>query len=141
MLRPASEAKSLLQGLRERTTVADKILFSVLIIMSLSGIIFVREVLPKGRTVLIEVSGRPLYVLPIDRDRILSVDGPEGRTIVEIKGSRVRVADSPCRKKLCVRQGWIESGVIVCLPNSVMVTVGDHNDDTEIDKAVDAITG
>ena len=128
-----------LNGLLKSTTIADKIFLSVLILLSFSGIIFIKEVLPKGRIAKIEVNGRPVYILPIDKDRIVSVDGPEGRTVVEIKDRRLRVTESPCHNKLCIKQGWIESGAIVCLPNKVVVTIGDH--EGEINKIVDAITG
>jgi hypothetical protein len=128
-----------LNGLLKSTTIADKILLSVLILLSFSGIIFIKEVLPKGRTVQIEANGSLVYVLPIDKDRTVSVEGSEGRTVVEIKNHRLRVTESPCHNKLCIKQGWIESGAIVCLPNKVVVTIGDHED--EINKIVDAITG
>jgi hypothetical protein len=121
------------------TTVADKILLSVLLLLSFSGIIFVKEVLSKGKTVLIEVDNRPVYVLPVDKDRSVSVQGPMGKTVVEIMNHRVRIAESPCHNKLCIKQGWIESGAIICLPNRVVVTIGNHED--ESDKTVDAITG
>ncbi len=74
----------------------------------------------------IEVNGRLVYVLPIDKDRTVSVEGPEGRTVIEIKDHRLRVTESPCHNKLCIKQGWIESGAIVCLPNRVVVTIGDQ---------------
>ena len=94
--------------------------------------------LPKSGTARIEVDGRPVYVLPLDRDRTVSVEGPRGRTIVEIRHHRVRIADSPCPNKLCIKQGWIDSGGLVCLPNKVVVTIGGHEGKY---KAVDAITG
>ena len=106
--------------------------------MSLSGIIFIQKVLPKGKTVHIEVEGRLLYVLPIEKDRILTVDGPQGKTIIEIKKQKLRVKDSPCPKKLCVKRGWIERGIIVCLPNKVVITIGNESD--EDNTVVDAIT-
>jgi hypothetical protein len=128
-----------LKGPLKSTTVADKILLSVLLLLSFSGIIFVKEVLSKGKTVLIEVDNRPVYVLPVDKDRTVSVEGPLGKTVVEIRNHRVRVTESPCHNKLCIKQGWIESGAIICLPNRVVVTIGNHED--ESDKIVDAITG
>jgi hypothetical protein len=128
-----------LKGPLKSTTVADKILLSVLLLLSFSGIIFVKEVLSKGRTVLIEVDSRPVYVLPVDKDKTVSVEGPMGKTVVEIRNHRVRVTESPCHNKLCIKQGWIESGSIICLPNRVVVTIGSHED--ESDKIVDAITG
>jgi hypothetical protein len=128
-----------LKGPLKSTTVADKILLSVLLLLSFSGIIFVKEVLSKGRTVLIEVDSRPVYVLPVDKDRTVSVEGPLGKTVVEIRNHKVRVTESPCHNKLCIKQGWIESGSIICLPNRVVVIIGNHED--ESDKIVDAITG
>jgi hypothetical protein len=128
-----------LKRLLSSTTIADKILLSMLVLVSFTGIIFIREVFPKGGIVHIEVNGRSVYVLPIDKDRTVSVKGPEGKTVVEIKDHRVRVTESPCRNKLCIKQGWIESGAIVCLPNRVVVTIG--NDEDEFNKIVDAITG
>lgn len=128
-----------LKSLFNSTTLADRILLFILIFLSFSGIIFINEVLPKGQTVQIEVDGNPLYLLPIDKDRILSVKGPEGDTYVEIKNHRVRIIESPCPNKLCIQQGWIEAGALVCLPNRVVVTIGTHKGG--IDTIVDGITG
>lgn len=128
-----------LKRLLSSTTIADKILLSMLVLMSFTGIIFIREVFSKGGIVHIEVNGRSVYVLPIDKDRTVSVEGPEGKTVIEIKDHRIRVTESPCHNKLCIKQGWIESGAIVCLPNGVVVTIGNHEDG--FNKIVDAITG
>jgi hypothetical protein len=128
-----------LNGFLKNTTIADKILLALLMLVSLSGIVFVKEILPEGKNVQIEVNGRSVYVLPKDKDRTVSVEGPEGVTVVEIKDQKVRVTESPCHNKLCIRQGWIESGAIVCIPNRVVVTISNHED--ESNKIVDAITG
>lgn len=128
-----------LRELFNSTTFADKILSSTLIVLSLSGIFFIKEALPRGQTLEIAVDDQPAYVLPIGKDRIVSVEGAEGKTVVEIKNHRVRVTESPCHNKLCIKQGWIKSGVIVCLPNRVVVTIGKYKND--FDTIVDAITG
>jgi hypothetical protein len=120
-------------------TIADKILFVSLILVSVSGIFFIKGVLPKGKTVLIKAGDRPVYVLPIDRDETVSVEGPQGKTVIEIKNHKVRIADSPCPNKLCIKQGWVERGAIICIPNRVTVMIGNHDD--EPPKIVDAITG
>lgn len=128
-----------LKRLLSSTTIADKILLSMLVLVSFTGLIFIREVFPKSGLVHIEVASRPVYVLPSDKDRTVSVEGPVGKTVVEIRNHRVRVTESPCHNKLCIQQGWIESGAIICLPNRVVVTIGKQED--ESDKIVDAITG
>lgn len=127
-----------LRKLLSNTTIADKFLFLMLLLLSLSGILFLKVALPESSTVTIEVDGNPLYLLPLDKDRIVSVAGPEGRTTIEIKDRRVRITESPCRNKLCIKQGWVKSGSIICLPNKVVVTVGNRVKKHNI---VDAITG
>jgi len=138
MLPPASEEKLSLKNLFSSTTAADKILFSVLILLSLSGIIFMREALSRSETVRIEVDGQPEYLLPLDKNRVVPVKGPKGTTCVEIKDHKVRVTESPCHNKLCMQQGWVSNGAIVCLPNRVVVIVGNHG---KHHKTADAITG
>ena len=66
------------------------------------------------------------FVEPLSTGEELSLPGPLGRTHVEISEGRVRVVESPCPNKLCIRMGWIErSGqAIVCLPNKVALTLG-----------------
>jgi hypothetical protein len=113
------------------------LLFLLLIVFSIAGIVFIRELLPESQTVVIDVDGRPAYILPLNEDKTISVDGIEGLTVVEIRGSRVRITDSPCPNKLCVKQGWIKNGSVVCLPNRVVVTVRGTDDNS---RGVDAVT-
>jgi hypothetical protein len=126
-----------LKTLLHKTTPADRFIFLILVILSLSGIFFIREIFPESQTVLIDADGKPAYVLPLNEDKTVSVEGSEGKTIVEIRGNKVRIIDSPCRNKLCIRQGWIETGGVVCLPNKVVVTIRGHEDNV---RGVDAIT-
>jgi hypothetical protein len=126
-----------LRNLFDITTAADRFLFLILFMLSISGIFFVRELLPESRSVLIDVNGKTAYVFPLQENRTIAVEGPQGRTIVEIKGNRVRIIDSPCPHKLCVKQGWIQKGSLVCLPNSVVITIQGPESD---DRGIDAVT-
>lgn len=134
----ASEESLSIKHLISSTTAADKILFAVLMLLSLSGMIFMHEPLSRNATVEIEVNGKPGYLLPFEKNTLVSVHGPEGITVVQIKDGRVRFTESPCRNKLCVRQSWFSSGSVVCLPNKVVVTVERHE---KRPTQVDAITG
>ena len=127
-----------LRELFHNTTLADRILFSLLIVLSLSGIAFIKEILPDNSSVHIYVDGQPAYILPLDKNRVVSVEGPQGKTVVEIKDYQVRVIESPCHNKLCIQTGWVRSGAVVCLPNRVVVTLGDP---AKHKKIVDATTG
>ncbi len=123
----------------DSTTIGDRILLIFLLLVSFISIIFIREVLPKTRDVIVEVEGKIRYKYPIDTNRLVKIEGPYGHLSVEIKDKRVRVIDASCPNKLCERQGWITRGIIICLPNRITVIVG--SPDGAEDRAVDAITG
>ncbi|MDA8239549.1 MAG: NusG domain II-containing protein [Nitrospiraceae bacterium] len=121
------------------TTIADKLLFLILITASVAGIFFSREAMPQGPDIVITVDGKPLYTLPRDKDRLVSIPGPFGDTVVEIKDGKVRVKEAHCPNRLCEKQGWISRGAIVCLPNHIVITVGGKAGD--LPRGIDAVTG
>lgn len=121
------------------TTIADRLLLIVLILVSFLGFVFVKDVLSHGTDVRIEVNGKLAYKLPIDIDRTVSVKGAIGSITVEIKDKKVRIKESPCQNKICIHHGWIDKGAVVCLPNRVMVIIGSPEENRN--KTVDATTG
>lgn len=105
--------------------------------LSFLGLFSITKILPKNEIVTIDVDGKTAYVLPLCGDRTVTVEGPQGKSIVEIRGKMVRISDSPCPNKLCVRQGWTASGAIVCVPNRVVVTISGYVNDHG---GIDAVT-
>ena len=59
------------------------------------------------------------------QNKIVHVTGNSGETVVEIASGRVRVAASPCKRQLCVHQGWasLSGEIIACVPNRVSVAI------------------
>jgi len=45
--------------------------------------------------------------------------------VIEVAAGKARVADSPCRDRLCVHAGWLArpGDVAVCLPQRVIVEI------------------
>lgn len=45
--------------------------------------------------------------------------------ILEVKDCRIRVKDSDCRQKICVKHGWLRfhNDVIVCIPNRTIIYI------------------
>ncbi len=121
------------------TTVADKLLFLFMITMSLAGIFISRSAMPQGGEVVVEINGEKAYAFALDEDRTFTVPGPCGNTVVEIKNKKARVREAHCPNRLCEKQGWVSRGVIVCLPNRIVVCVGGRS--AKSAKEVDAITG
>ena len=123
----------------KNTTLADRLLFILLISVSIAGIFISRDALSQGSDVIIEIDGKPAYTLPLYANRLLSVGGPYGNTLIEIQGGKVRVKEAHCRNQICVKEGWISKGVIVCLPNKLVIIVGGSKKDQQ--QGIDAITG
>lgn len=123
----------------KNTTRADRILLVSLIIVSVFGIFAVQEAMPRGSDVIIEIDGKPAYVFPLYEDRTIPLHTSGGNMLVEIKEKKVRVTESDCPKKICVLQGWVSSGAIVCLPFKVVIIVGSGS--SGLRKGIDAITG
>ena len=92
-----------------------------------------------GRTAAGEVrieSDNGVFLYTLDQPRQLAMEGPIGETLIEIDEGRVRVIESPCRDKICIAAGWLETGSqwAACLPNRVFVRVeGKQHDHDEVD--------
>jgi len=118
------------------TTIADRVLFLVLLIASVAGLVYTREAFSLGSDVVVEVNGKPAYTLSLDTDGQVLIEGAHGQAVLEIKNSKVRMKEADCANQICIQQGWITRGTIVCLPNHIVVLVGSRTK-----KDIDAITG
>ncbi len=112
----------------------DYILFFALLFISVAGIFFTDNLYSGGTDVIISVNNEPQYKLSLSIDRTVETEG----VIVEIRNNRVGIRNADCPNKLCMAQGWIDRGALICLPNRVVVTItgseGKYRD-------VDAVTG
>jgi hypothetical protein len=106
-------------------TVADKVLVAVLLALSIVGFAALGFVRAEGATVVVEQDGKVVGRYPLKGERTLVVDGPLGKTQVEIREGAARIVDSPCPQKRCVRMGGIHrvGRVVVCVPNRVLVRI------------------
>jgi hypothetical protein len=74
---------------------------------------------------IIVTAARGTQTFSIYRDRRIVVDGPRGRSTIEVRKARARFIASPCNSKLCIHAGWlIRAGdTAACLPNGVIVSL------------------
>ncbi len=122
------------------TTPADRLLFLFLISICIAGIFISKDALSRNSDVVIEIDGKPVYTLPLQTDRLLSIEGAYGNIIMEIKEGKVRVKEAHCPNQICAKEGWTSRGVIVCLPNKIIIFVGSSNKKKQ-QPGIDAITG
>jgi hypothetical protein len=102
----------------------------VLAVVTLSVFLIAQSVIGAGGGSDLEVrvtaNGKEVLVHPLGEDsEELAVQGYEGESYLEISGGRVRMIDSACPDKLCVKSGWISrpGESIVCLPNRVVIEI------------------
>ncbi|MEW6229491.1 MAG: NusG domain II-containing protein [Bacillota bacterium] len=89
-----------------------------------------------GREAVIEVDNQQIRRIPFSQvTGVATIDVParNGRkaTVEVASDGRVRISESDCPDKICVRTGWITrpGQVIVCLPNRIVVEIeGDPQD-------------
>ncbi len=116
-------------------TRSDILLIVGLLAVAILGLGVVRYMSGGIDTVLVEVDGREAIRASLSEDQSFSVDGPLGSTEIEVKDNRVRVVDSPCRKKICVNTDWIDKPyqTIVCAPNRVVIRLLRNNGEDGLD--------
>ena len=68
----------------------------------------------------------------------LLVESGSGINQIVVEHGRIRVSEANCPDGLCVRQGWVSSGLvpIVCLPHRLVISF-----DSDFSRDIDAITG
>ncbi|MDR1253243.1 MAG: NusG domain II-containing protein [Treponema sp.] len=68
------------------------------------------------------------WIFPRDAAETVTVAGPLGETIVEIKNGTARILSSPCTNQTCVAAGIIHSPGqwTACLPNRVMAFIDEE---------------
>ncbi len=113
----------------------DILLIAGLLAVALLGLGVIKYRTGGTDTVVIRVDGKEVIRAPLAKDQHFSVDGPLGKMEIEVKDKRVRVINSPCKRKICVQTGWIDKPyqTIICAPNRVVIDLLGGEDDDKLD--------
>ena len=110
-------------------TKADLVVLSAAIVILLSLYISYWGTNQQARQAEIFVMGKKQYILDLNENKRIEVQGKLGVSIIEVKDGKIRFVDSPCTSKQCVRSGWHSHvhSLAACLPNEVAINlVGDN---------------
>lgn len=102
----------------------DYVVFAVAILVIVAfSVLAVEQSGPPTTVEIRSDDGDRLYSL--SEDRTISVPGPLGDTVLEIRDGAVRFLESPCRDKICIAAGFLDrtGQWAACLPNRVFATV------------------
>ena len=118
-------------------TPGDRILFFVLLGIGLLSILSLRLLFAPGRTASIFVSNRLVKKISLGSDETHLIHGVVGAIELRVAPDGIRVTQSECPEKICMRQGAISNKgqIIVCVPNQMIITI-----DGEAGHSLDAVT-
>ncbi len=114
----------------------DIMLIATLIIVCVAAFLIINFVVKKdGITAAVKVDGNIVYMLPLDKNASVTVEGYQGGSnTVVIENGTVYMKDADCPDKLCEKTGKISKNgeTIVCLPHRVVVEIqgGEGNVDS-----------
>jgi len=86
--------------------------------------LFLKESQPADPKIRISANDRVFYA-EAGKDSIYVIKSGSDSTEIEVKDSMVRIKNSTCRDKYCVKKGWLKKtdrGDIICMPNRVIVS-------------------
>ena len=95
--------------------------------------IFEKSILSKGSgesIVLIKSDGIMVKEASLKNNREFLIKSKEGELTCIIQDQKVKVVESTCPDKLCIKQGWIsnQGESIICLPNRITITITGGNE-------------
>ena len=101
-------------------------LFIIFIFIVLTG--YLSSILwnfPQGQYLKIQMGKKEIGSFSLNQNIIKTIEGPIGKTEVIIDAGKVRISKSPCTKKYCIHQGWINKAnqTIVCIPNQISISI------------------
>jgi len=112
-----------------KITKGDKIMIGSVLIINLLCIPFIFALQKEGTDIIVEVNNKFAGNYSIENEQLIQAEGKLGITEIEIKNKKVRIIQSPCSQKLCVKMGWIGNSrkIAACIPNKVVVRVVNNN--------------
>lgn len=109
---------------RRRISFADLVMIGVLA-AAVGGGLAAQVGTDRGHRALVQIDGETELRLNLHRDGTHQVRGPAGESRIEVTDGRVRIVEAPCRRKLCLRRGWLSTAgeSATCLPNRLHLQV------------------
>lgn len=111
----------------------------LLVIMVLSALpfLYINVWNTSGRVEYLEIwsphNGKTIEA--VHTDKIITVSGSQGDSVIEIRDRKARFLRSPCKNKVCIQSGWLalNGALAACLPNRVSIQL------TGFDRTYDSI--
>jgi hypothetical protein len=119
----------------KRLRLGDYILAALLLLSAIVWIAGGAGPITAGSTAIVQVGGNPVAQIKLGHEDYITVQGALGPVLIAVDGSGIRILDSRCPNKLCIRKGAVSQAGdwIACVPNKLVIRI-------EGDSGVDAIS-
>ncbi|MCK4957679.1 MAG: NusG domain II-containing protein [Candidatus Cloacimonetes bacterium] len=111
-------------------SLADFVLIIILLALAGFSVYFLNKCKTE-KQVEIYQANELIYSIPLNEDNEITIGN---NAIVQIKNKRVRIVESSCKNKLCVKQGWSNKLPIICVPNKIAIIIRSNKDKMMITK-------
>lgn len=107
--------------------------FVLLIIMSFLTIILHNFIQKPAKTAQIIQDGKVIKTVDLSTPYEFEIVSESGHNTIRVEDGKIGIIKADCPDKICVRQGFIDSGVlpIVCLPHRLSVVIVTDSDETD----------
>jgi len=107
---------------RSMTTVADRIILSVALLLLLWLYPHYWTGTPADYALILVANQAPIK-LDLQHSQQIAIAGRLGESLIEVADGRIRFIASSCRNKYCIHAGWLTKGgdFVACLPNQVSI--------------------
>ena len=95
-----------------------------------------------GSMIEVRINGSIHYRFSLEEDGIKKIE-TNGKKLMEllIDQGDAKIINSQCPLHLCQRGSLEQSGVLVCVPQKVIITIANQNDPVQNSDGIDLITG
>ncbi|SMB80983.1 hypothetical protein SAMN00017405_2019 [Desulfonispora thiosulfatigenes DSM 11270] len=117
----------------------DKILIGILLLIVLAFFMLAearKANEPANKIAVVRVKGEIEQKIELveDRNNEFNFIGPMGISRARLENGKIKMISSPCKDKICIKQGHISTGgqSIVCVPNQVSISIEKEDELDEI---------
>lgn len=112
---------------------SDKILITIVIIVSLITIIILKITKTDSNSAIVYYNDLPILNINLNEKKEYTVKGDLGDIIIETGIGKIRVKKENSPKHLCSKQGWVSNNYtpIICLPNKIVIKINNKKDNVD----------
>ena len=103
-------------------------LILIILIFSFLLLIFLNN--DKSNYAFVYYDNKEVLKIDLNINDDYSVNGFNGEVIIEVKNNKLRVKKEDSPLHICSKQGWVNKGSIVCLPNKIVINFDSDELDT-----------